>query len=186
MLLPLNSKPKYCKFLKDKLSATPKVSQFLDLNQLLKVAKLDVPIMETPIKDMIESYVEYLNFPVYSETEYKIDSGYGIGEDPYSRELRNEYSRYLYKKSYWTKTKLYVQLNPNPFPFFYSDEKLTDIRIVSEHFELRKVSDLLYGYNSHYVLSPCFDMSLFYYPGRWDRQYTKLSEWERKKRFFTY
>ena len=40
---------KYCKFLKDKFSATPKVSQSLDFNQLLKVAKLDVPIMETPI-----------------------------------------------------------------------------------------------------------------------------------------
>ena len=50
---------KYCKFLKYKLSATPQVSQSLDLNQLLKVAKLDIPIMETPIKDMIESYIEY-------------------------------------------------------------------------------------------------------------------------------
>ncbi len=50
---------KYCRFLKDKLSATRQVSQSLDLNHLLKVAKLDVPIMETPIKEMIESYIEY-------------------------------------------------------------------------------------------------------------------------------
>ena len=66
-----NDLVKYCRFLKDKLSATPKVSQSLDFNQLLKVAKLDVPIMETPIKDMIESYVEYLNFPLYKRKEYK-------------------------------------------------------------------------------------------------------------------
>ena len=60
---------KYCKILKDKLFKTPKVSQSLDFNQLLKVAKLDVPIRETLLKDIEPiSYIIYPNFSmVYDE-----------------------------------------------------------------------------------------------------------------------
>ncbi|NEO54099.1 MAG: hypothetical protein F6K54_14020 [Okeania sp. SIO3B5] len=83
---------KYCKFLKDKLSATPQGSQSLDLNQLLKVAKLDVPIMETPLKDLLKSYVEYQEFPYYTPDD-------------------EEYRQYSNNKSLWPWSYSYLNEN---------------------------------------------------------------------------
>jgi hypothetical protein len=54
---------KYARILKYKLSAIPEKVFSINFEQLLLVSELGKPIMETPLKDMIESYVEYPNFP---------------------------------------------------------------------------------------------------------------------------
>ncbi|MTJ23289.1 hypothetical protein FJR06_18990 [Dolichospermum sp. UHCC 0352] len=54
---------KYARILKYKLSAIPETVFSISFEQLLLVSELGKPIMETPLKDMIESYVEYPNFP---------------------------------------------------------------------------------------------------------------------------
>jgi|694.fasta_scaffold83264_2 hypothetical protein len=54
---------KYARILKHKLSAIPEKVFSINFEQLLLVSELGKPIMETPLKDMIESYVEYPNFP---------------------------------------------------------------------------------------------------------------------------
>ena len=54
---------KYARILKHKLSGTPEKIFSVNFEQLLLVSELGKPIMETPIRDMIESYVEYPNFP---------------------------------------------------------------------------------------------------------------------------
>jgi hypothetical protein len=54
---------KYARILKYKLSAIPEKVFSINFEQLLLVSELGKPITETPLKDMIESYIEYPNFP---------------------------------------------------------------------------------------------------------------------------
>lgn len=64
---------KYARILKHKLSATPEKIFSINFEQLLLVSELDKPIMETSLKKIIESYIQYKEFPRYTpdDDEYK-------------------------------------------------------------------------------------------------------------------
>ena len=83
---------KYARILKDKLSAIPEKVFSIIFEQLLLVSELGKPITETPLKDMIESYIEYPNFPSLTP------------DDDEYREWRYDYDR----PSQWPKERKYL------------------------------------------------------------------------------
>jgi len=83
---------KYARILKDKLSAIPEKVFSISFEQLLLVSELGKPITETPLKDMIESYIEYPNFPSLTP------------DDDEYREWRYDYDR----PSQWPKERKYL------------------------------------------------------------------------------
>lgn len=102
---------KYARILKHKLSATPEKIFSINFEQLLLVSELGKPIMETPLKDMIESYIEYLEFP-----EYKHYSYYLWGDSyPTHEDLERENKNYMKNKNLWKITKRYLSQDENNY-----------------------------------------------------------------------
>jgi hypothetical protein len=101
---------KYARILKHKLSATPEKIFSINFEQLLLVSELGKPIMETPLKDMIESYIEYLEFPKYKEPYYYIRDRYPTDDD-----LERENRNYMKNKDLWKITKQYLYQDENNY-----------------------------------------------------------------------
>jgi hypothetical protein len=102
---------KYARILKYKLSATPEKVFSINFEQLLLVSELDKPIMETPLKDMIESYIEYLEFPNYKELYYYCYRD----EYPTDYDLHRENQNYMKNKDLWKITKQYLYQDENNY-----------------------------------------------------------------------
>jgi hypothetical protein len=83
---------KYARILKHKLSATPEKIFSINFEQLLLVSELDKPIMETSLKKIIESYIQYKEFPRYTpdDDEYKRLNRYNRDSWPNSESYLNE------------------------------------------------------------------------------------------------
>ena len=101
---------KYARILKYKLSAMPERLFSINFEQLLLVSELGKPIMETPLKDMIESYIEYLEFPKYKEPYYYIRDRYPTDDD-----LERENRNYMKNKDLWKITKQYLYQDENNY-----------------------------------------------------------------------
>ncbi|MDB9508831.1 MAG: hypothetical protein VKL41_07535 [Snowella sp.] len=71
---------KYARILKYKLSAIPEKVFSINFEQLLLVSELGKPIMETPFKKTIKSFIQYNEFPYYTpeDEEYR---QYGYNRD---------------------------------------------------------------------------------------------------------
>jgi hypothetical protein len=102
---------KYARILKHKLSATPEKIFSINFEQLLLVSELGKPIMETALKDMIESYIEYLEFPNYKELYYYCYRD----EYPTDYDLHRENQNYMKNKDLWKITKQYLYQDENNY-----------------------------------------------------------------------
>lgn len=83
---------KYARILKYKLSATPEKIFSINFEQLLLVSELGKPIMETPLKKTIKSFIQYNEFPYYTPED-------------------DEYRQYGYNRDSWPVEKSYLTEN---------------------------------------------------------------------------
>jgi len=65
--------------------------------------------METPLKDMIESYIEYLEFPEYEHFSYYYD------KSPSEEDLKRENRKYMENKYLWKTTKQFLSQSENRY-----------------------------------------------------------------------
>jgi hypothetical protein len=140
---------KYARILKHKLSATPEKIFSINFEQLLLVSELDKPITETPLKDMIESYIEYLEFPEHEHCTY-----YWYGDShPTHKDLERENENYRENKDLWKTTKKYLSQDVNNYslPAFSITTELLKERITYSSRDFISYE--------HYIFDPCCEIT---------------------------
>jgi hypothetical protein len=152
---------KYARILKYKLSAIPEKVFSINFKQLLLVSELGKPIMETPLKDMIESYIEYLEFPEYEHFSYYYD------KSPSEEDLKRENRKYMENKYLWKTTKQFLSQSENR----YSVPKFSiKTCLLEEKISIR----MTYVSFEHFSLDPCYKKE---YKNDWDVAPEYRVEW---------